>query len=232
MKALLVDLDDTLLAYSAGVDVSWAEACGAASLPMEAAVLVAALAETRKSFWSGDPARHARERVNMLGAWTKIVAQALARCGCGDEALAAAIAGDYAARRREVMRLFPEARAFLDALAARGLPLALVTNGDALQQRDKIVRHDLARYFGAIVIEGEFGCGKPEARVYHEALGRLGVLPHEAWMVGDNLEWDVVAPQRLGLAGIWIDRDGAGLPATHTDARPHRIIRTLSELLE
>jgi len=230
VKALLLDLDDTLLAYSAGVDDSWAQACGAAALPVEAATLLAALAETRTWFWTGDPARHARERVNMLGAWTKIVAEALARCGCADERLAAAIAREYSARRRDTMRLFPETRAFLDALRARGLPLALVTNGDALQQRDKIERHDLARYFGAILIEGEFGCGKPEARVYREALRRLGVGPEGVWMVGDHLEWDVLAPQRLGLTGVWIDREGAGLPAD-TDARPHRIIGSLSELL-
>ena len=230
MKALLLDLDDTLLAYSAGVDDSWAQACGAAALPVEAATLLAALAETRTWFWTGDPARHARERVNMLGAWTKIVAEALARCGCADETLAAAIAREYATRRRDTMRLFPETRAFLDALRARGLPLALVTNGDALQQRDKIERHDLARYFGAILIEGEFGCGKPEARVYREALRRLGIGPEGVWMVGDHLEWDVLAPQRLGLTGVWIDREGAGLPAD-ADARPHRIIGSLSELL-
>jgi putative hydrolase of the HAD superfamily len=231
MKALLLDLDDTLLAYSAGVDDSWAEACSVVPLPMETDTLLAELAETRKWFWSGDPERHARERVDMLGAWTKIVVEALARCGCGDKALGAAIARDYAARRREAMQLYPESRAVLDALRARGLPLALVTNGDALQQRDKIERHDLGRYFGAIVIEGEFGCGKPQERVYREALQQLGVEADGVWMVGDNLEWDVLAPQRLGLTGVWIDREGAGLPPAHADARPHRIIRSLSELL-
>ena len=31
-------------------------------------------------------------------------------------------------------------------------------------------------------------------------------------MVGDNLEWDVAAPQRLGMSGVWIDARGRGLP--------------------
>jgi putative hydrolase of the HAD superfamily len=231
MKALLLDLDDTLLAYSAGVDDSWAQACGAAALPVEAATLVATLTETRKWFWGRDAETHARERVDMLGAWTKIAAEALARCGCPDGDLAATIARDYAARRREMMHLFPEARGVLDALRVRGVPLALVTNGDVVMQREKIERHDLARYFGeAILIEGEFGCGKPEERVYREALRRLGVTPEGVWMVGDHLEWDVLAPQRLGMTGIWLDRDGVGLPAD-ADARPQRIIRTLSELI-
>ncbi|HEV8584893.1 MAG TPA: HAD family hydrolase [Methylomirabilota bacterium] len=232
MKALLLDLDDTLLSYSAGIDESWAQACGTVTLPVEAATLLAALTETRKWFWGRDAATHARERVNMLGAWTKIAVEALTRCGCADADLAAAIAHDYAGRRRQSMRLYPETRAVLDALRARGLPLALVTNGDAGQQRDKIVRHDLARYFGdAILIEGEFGCGKPEVRVYREALRRLGAAPETTWMVGDNLEWDVTAPQQLGLTGVWIDRGGTGLPAD-AGTRPHRIIRSLAELLE
>jgi len=48
--------------------------------------------------------------------------------------------------------------------------------------------------------------------------------------VGDNLEWDVAAPQRLGLRGVWVDGPGQGLPQT-ADVVPHRIIRAFPELL-
>jgi putative hydrolase of the HAD superfamily len=30
------------------------------------------------------------------------------------------------------------------------------------------------------------------------------VTAADAWMVGDNIEWDVAAPMRLGMRGIWI----------------------------
>jgi putative hydrolase of the HAD superfamily len=49
-------------------------------------------------------------------------------------------------------------------------------------------------------------------------------------MVGDNLEWEVAGPQRLGILGIWHDHLGDGLPADAL-ARPDRIIRSLAELL-
>ena len=49
-------------------------------------------------------------------------------------------------------------------------------------------------------------------------------------MVGDNLEWEVVAPQRLGIYAIWHDGYGAGLPPG-CPIRPDRIIRSLPELL-
>ena len=100
VKALLFDLDDTLLDYSGGVDRSWTEACGACCAPagIDPAALVSAIAETRRWFWD-DPARHRRERVNMLGAWQHIVEFALERLGRPAAELAAAIALDYAERR-------------------------------------------------------------------------------------------------------------------------------------
>src|SRR2546427_567018 len=81
------------------------------------------------------------------------------------------------------------------------------------------------------LIEGEFGVGKPEEIVYRHALRALGAPPEEAWMAGDHLEFDVEAPQRLGLHGVWIDRAGHGLPAG-SRVRPHRVVRSLRELVE
>jgi putative hydrolase of the HAD superfamily len=165
----------------------------------------------------------------MLRAWTRIATQALERCG-GDPRLGAAIAEAFAARRRAAMTLFPDARRLLAALRERGLPLGLVTNGDAREQRAKIERHELGPFFGAIVIEGEFGAGKPDAEVYQAALAALGVSPgRDVWMVGDHLEFDVAGPQRLGLRGAWLDRPGVGLPAG-AGVRPDLIMRGLDEL--
>ena len=68
------------------------------------------------------------------------------------------------------------------------------------------------------------------ARAYTHAMEVLGVGPHETWMVGDNLEWEVVGPQRLGIHAIWHDGYGVGLPPG-SPIKPDRIIRWLSELL-
>jgi hypothetical protein len=58
----------------------------------------------------------------------------------------------------------------------------------------------------------EHGFGKPEERAYNHAMEVLGVGPDETWMVGDNLEWEIVAPQRLGIYAVWHDGYGVGLP--------------------
>jgi putative hydrolase of the HAD superfamily len=230
-RAVLLDLDDTLLDYSGGVEVCWRDSCVTVAGPggIDGERLAEAIAESRRWFWD-DPERHRRERVDMLGAWTKIVAHALETSGLAADGLAGAIAEDYAARRRAAMCLFPEARACLETLHAHGLPLGLVTNGDARQQRDKIERHDLARFFDVIVIEGEFGTGKPDPRVYHHALSALRMPAAATWMVGDHLEFDVAGAQRVGVHGVWLDRAGQGLPPG-SSVRPARIIGALDALL-
>jgi putative hydrolase of the HAD superfamily len=228
VRAVLFDLDDTLLDYSGGVEQSWEAACRAEAPPdLDVTAFLPLLGDARRWFWS-DPARH-RQRVDMLGAWTSIVALALERAGRADTAAAARIAEAFAAGRQATMRLFPDARACLERLRRQDVALALVTNGDARMQRDKIERHGLQAFFGAIVIEGEFGRGKPDAVVYETALAALGRRADEACMVGDNLEWDVAAPQRLGLTGVWIDRARNGLPA-EASVRPDRVITDLTTL--
>ena len=231
MKTLLVDLDDTLLDYSGGTEESWCEACEAAALPigLDPAVLAATVARARRWFWD-DPERHRRERVDMMGAWTKIAARALEELAAPAHPLAASLAEDFAARRWQRMRLFPGVVDALGRLRDGGVALGLVTNGDRRQQRRKIEQHDLAKFFDVIVIEGEFGAGKPEEAVYRHALAALGARPDEAWMVGDHIEFDVGAPQRLGLRGVWVDAPGAGLPAP-CEVVPHRVIRAFPELL-
>jgi putative hydrolase of the HAD superfamily len=229
VKALLLDLDDTLLDYSGGVDACWQAACATGAPEVTQAPLLVALTETRRTFWS-DPEHNRRERVNMLRAWTRIAALALERCG-SDPRLGAAIAEAFAARRRSVMVLFPDALQFLAALRDRGVPLGLVTNGDAREQRAKLERHDLARFFDAIVIEGELGAGKPDAVVYRTALATLGVAAGpDVWMAGDHLEFDVAGPQRLGIRAAWLDRPGLGVPVG-SSIRPDRIVRGLDELM-
>jgi putative hydrolase of the HAD superfamily len=182
-----------------------------------------------------DPARHKYWRHRTGAARRRIVttafgALAMAGYPVPTEAIGNALADAYNALHDEELSLFPDAHETLDRLKELGVKLALITNGAAEPQRAKVVRFALEHRFDHIQIEGEHGFGKPEERAYNHAMDVLGVGPHETWMVGDNLEWEIVAPQRLGIYAIWHDGYGVGLPR-NSPIRPDRIIRRLSELL-
>jgi len=227
MRAVLFDLDDTLIDYTGRVEGCWDAACAqAAPHGVDVVALAQAVHEARRWFW-GDPDRHARERVDMLGAWTKIAALALERVGRPSERVAREVAVDFSLRRTAATTIFDDALPCLHGLCARGVPLGLVTNGDARMQREKLERHQLGHFFDVVVIEGELGVGKPDATVYRHALRALGVEASQAMMVGDNFEWDVAGAARAGLTGVWLDRAGRGGAET---AHATRTIRTLAEL--
>ncbi len=230
-RAILVDLDETIVDITSGIRDSWRSACvdlagGVAGL--DADHLFDAVLRFDASFWS-DPSFDREARRDQRAAAARIVQAALSSLGHDRPDLARAIAHAYRDRRERAMRPFPGAIDALADLRARGIRLALLTNGAGPSQRAKIERFHLTRYFRYILIEGEFGVGKPDERVYHAAMRALGAQPSETWMVGDNLEWEVVAPRRLGLGAVWVDRRGAGLPPDFPFAPTH-VIAALHQL--
>ena len=235
-RAILFDLDDTLIRAYAQPEQAWRRLLHIFSAHLDAHDDAAlervrlAIMEEARAFWS-EAAAAAKWRLDIPGARRLSVRRGLARLGRPDDALADHIADAFTEMRRKEYRLYPDAHATVDALREAGVKLALVTNGASAMQREKIVRFELGHRFDHIQIEGEFGQGKPEPAVYRHALESLGVAASDAWMVGDNYEWEVVAPQKLGLCGIWYDPFDAGIPA-HATARPTRIIKRLAELVE
>ena len=236
-RAILFDLDDTILSAYGRPEPAWlavAEEFASQLAPLSPLEAVTEIMAQSRVFWA-DPEDHRYWRLRLFAARRETVARAfraLADAGRPTPSLgvADALADRFSAWREEQMSLFPDAHEVIDALKARGLKLALVTNGEAQLQRAKISRFDLAGRFDHVQIEGEHGFGKPEERAYQHAMQALGVGPSETWMVGDNLEWEVVAPQRLGIYAVWHDHAGRGLPSG-TTARPDLIIRVLSELI-
>jgi putative hydrolase of the HAD superfamily len=236
-KAILFDLDDTLISAYNRPDRAWlviAREFAVDLHPHEPADVATAINHAADVFWA-DAERHRVGRLQLIDARAVIIAdafEALAKTGhtLPEEPLVRRMADRFNAFREEQMHLFDGAHHVVDTFRAKGVRLALITNGAALPQRAKVERFELTHRFHHIQIEGEHGFGKPEERAYRHALSALGVDAKDAWMVGDNLEWEVVAPQRLGIHAIWHDVAGEGLPEGST-IRPDRVIRSLPELL-
>lgn len=230
-RAILVDLDGTILCDGQRTLVlrQVADEQARALAPHRPAVVAERLETAFVRFWS-DPARHKVARFGVPQARRQIVREAFQGLRPPlPDAVADRFADRFTDSRSAMEACFPGALEGLRALRAHGVRLALVTNGGSATQRAKIERFGLAPLFDHIQIEGEVGFGKPEDEAYHHAMAALGVAPHETWMVGDHLEWEVAAPQRLGLRAIWCDGFARGLPAGAA-VTPDHIVTSLAEI--
>jgi putative hydrolase of the HAD superfamily len=206
-RVLLFDLDDTIIDFSGGYERCWREAAQIATDAIDGlavGVLLEAIKASRDAYWA-DPVRSERGRNDLRLASSEVVQGALQALAIdAPSGLARAIAEDYRERRDASVSLFPSAIAVLERLLGAGFRLGLVTNGSASDQRGKLERFELEPYFEHIQIEGEVGVGKPHAAAYEHALNALGEPPEATWFIGDNIEWDVTAPQQHGMFGVWV----------------------------
>ncbi len=229
-KALLIDLDDTLINYDGVATAAWFDACNAAANnhPLTVEALVEAIEHYAHWYWS-DSERHRVGRNNLEETRRLTAREALKRLGHPDDELGNLIGDAYCRIRDEKLHLFPGTREALESLKQNGVPMCLVTNGEKHLQRRKIERFLLEPYFKGILIEGELGYGKPDERVFKQALEILGVPARDSWIIGDNYEWEVVAPRKLGFTCVWVDNRQSGPPAGAV-VRPHAIISIFSEV--
>ena len=111
--------------------------------------------------------------------------------------------------RSESWGLFDDVLPGLDALRARGLQLAIVSNFDG---RLTAICEGLgiAHRFDAIVMSSRAGAAKPDPRIFHVALQRLGVAASEALHVGDSEKEDLAGAQACGLRAVLLQRGGCG----------------------
>jgi putative hydrolase of the HAD superfamily len=101
--------------------------------------------------------------------------------------------------------LFDDVTEPLDALAATGVTLGIVSNFEAWLD-DLLAALGVRERFPVRVISGLDGMEKPDPRIYHLALARAGVTAGEVAFVGDNPEFDVDPPAALGMFPVLIDR--------------------------
>ena len=231
-KAILFDLDGTIITSETIAEQAWREACkiaAKANKKLDSRKLFNLINEIRESYWN-DPVKNAEGRKNIPQARTWIVEQALSRIGVADRALAGSIELKYSTRKDELTGFFPNTEDVLQRLSERNVKLVLVTNGEGEVQREKINRFRLERYFTACLIEGELGYGKPDLRVYQTALSKLAISAEEAWMIGNDLHYDLSGSKELGIFSVWCDFEKKGLPSG-SKVIPDKIIRDIAELL-
>jgi putative hydrolase of the HAD superfamily len=103
-------------------------------------------------------------------------------------------------------RLFDDVLPALDALDAMGLPIVVASNWD-YDLPAELASLGILDRFHAVVTSAEVGAGKPDARVFAEALRRAGVNAEEALHCGDDPVCDLAGALMAGLGAVLIDRE-------------------------
>lgn len=96
------------------------------------------------------------------------------------------------------LELLPRVEETLDVLRRRHR-LFILTKGDAADQRAKVARSGLGRFFEAVEVVKE-----KDAGAYRDVLARHHVEPISAWMVGNSPKSDVLPALAVGLGAVFI----------------------------
>lgn len=185
---MLVDLDNTLLDRRAAFN-TWASAF-IGEMNGSAADLAWLLAEDADGYRPRAAlARAIVHRFHLASSWEQLVDRLLRE-------------------HVELIQPFPGVPSRLEALAADGACIVVVTNGPVSQQTTKLVQTGLLQLVDQVVISEAVGVKKLDRRIFEAAVdsairtGGTGPI----WMIGDHRVADIAGARNCGLATGWVSR--------------------------
>lgn len=124
---------------------------------------------------------------------------------------------------------FPDALEMLPRLAAK-YKLAVVSDSWPSLE-DVFVHAGLRDYFAAFIISSQLGVRKPDPRMFNAALDTLGITAGEALFV-DDIKKNCDGARELGLHTALLCRDTTVYLYYRLTCKTHRVIRSLTELID
>lgn len=256
VKAILFDLDDTLLWDERSVSEAFRATCeeAAAQTGVDPAALedavrkeARALYESYETFpftkniginpfealwgnFTGGEDENFRKLEQLAPTYrTEAWTRGLAVMGIQDRELGARLGEMFPAERRKRAYVYEETYEVLKQLKQK-YQLLLLTNGSPDIQQEKLDGvPELTAYFDHIVISGSFGEGKPAESIFRHAMSLLGIEASEGIMIGDKLTTDILGSNGVGMRNMWINRHGADRTL---DIEPTYVIDNLRQIEE
>jgi FMN hydrolase / 5-amino-6-(5-phospho-D-ribitylamino)uracil phosphatase len=197
VKAISLDLDETLwpimptIIRAEQLTNEWI----AANAPSVTAKFDnKAMRALREQLQAEDPIR----KIDLLKARRDTLLHAFAECGeVSDKALQAL---EVFVEARQVVTLFDDALAFLEAVTAR-FPVAALSNGFA-----DVHVVGIGKYFKTSVSAHIVGIAKPDRRIFDITAQALGVANDEVLHIGDDFELDVQGALAAGMQAYHVSR--------------------------
>jgi putative hydrolase of the HAD superfamily len=211
LKAVLFDLDDTLLDW-AGRSIEWAEyERSFLRRVFEYAGSVGSPIQDFESFEldfrnrTRDAWDHGRATFIAPHLGRLLIEAAEAQGAAPGSLLMEGVLGAYQWTAVPGTQPFPEIDEVLTELRQHGIQTAIVTNAfQPMSVRDpEIAVHGILPHFPDFRFSAaDVGYLKPHAAIFQYALEQMGLTPAEAVFVGDNLVADVSGAQGVGMKAV------------------------------
>ena len=111
---------------------------------------------------------------------------------------------------------YPEVGPELDALAAAGWRMAVISNNDG-RAAAKTAAIGLADRFEFVLDSLIEGVAKPDPELLLRGARRMGLDPEACVYVGNDHGADVVSAKAAGMFAVWLNREGVPSPAPAAD---------------
>ena len=122
---------------------------------------------------------------------------------------------------------FSDATAALGALRARGVRLAILSNGSPPMLAAATEASGLSATLDAVLSVDALRVYKPRPEVYGLVTDRFSIAPREVVFVSSN-RWDVMGAASFGFRAVWVNR--GRMPDEYPDRPPQHVIASLAEL--
>jgi putative hydrolase of the HAD superfamily len=145
--------------------------------------------------------------LDVLAVWQELLAR---RGNAATHALGLAklqqlplfLAEMHRALSRQRLQLFPEVKVVLEQLRPE-YRLAVVTDAMSPYALPELRHVGIADFFNPIIVSGDLGYRKPDARLFRAALEGVGVRGDEAVYVGNDLDQDVAGAKQVGMKTVF-----------------------------
>jgi 2-haloacid dehalogenase len=122
---------------------------------------------------------------------------------------------------------FPDARAALRALKAKGHKTGILSNGSPNMLKGAVEAAGIGADLDAVLSVDALKMFKPRPEVYALVTDNFRCKPADVIFVSSN-RWDVMAGVSVGFRGLWVNR--SKMPDEYLDFPPEKILTDLGSL--
>lgn len=138
------------------------------------------------------------------------------------------LAETHRAASRFRLQLYPGVEHIIRQLHPK-YHLAIISDGQTAYAVPELNAVALSGYFDPIIVSGDFGCRKPDERLFTAALTAMKMQPSEVLFVGNDMYRDVYGAQKLGMKTVFF-KSNQGTQEKE-GVKPDYIIYNFPELL-